>query len=125
MAPGEAGAALTGVADTAGTAVSAGQSGDYGTMGAAITNVGGTATSAAGYDEIGSEITDWGGVAGNATQAGLDNGDVGVAFNTALSDGSNVATKYQTNGTPEATAAVVPAAPAPPATTVAPTPTVA
>ena len=64
MAPGEAGAALTGASNTAGAVVTAGQNGDWGDMSTAITNTAGATTAGAGYENIGGEITDWGKVAG-------------------------------------------------------------
>ena len=93
--PGEAGDALTDVSGTVGGVVGAAETGNYGDMGALIMETTGTATAAAGYDEIGTELTDWGAVAGTGVQAGLDNGDALQAVTATLGNAADTATKYQ------------------------------
>ena len=117
MVPGEAGEALTNSADSVGNAVTAGQEGNWGDMGTGIMQTAGATTAAAGEQEIGDEIRDWGTVAGNGAQAGIDNQDATQAITATLTDASNTAKKYQeTAATTPATTnvdslALVPGAP--------------
>ena len=61
---GQVGDTLTGTADMAGGALSAGLTGDYGSMTTDLTSVGGTVATDAGSEIVGAELSDWGAVAG-------------------------------------------------------------
>ena len=81
---GQVGDTLTNTADMAGGALGAGLTGDFGTMTTNLTAAGGTIATDAGAENVGAELTDWGAVAGNGLQAGLDNGDVAAGITTGL-----------------------------------------
>ena len=91
MTDGAVGDSLNNVSDMAGGALNAGMTGDFGSMTTDLTGLGGTIATDAGASDVGAELTEWGSVAGNGLQAGLDTGDVTAGMTTALNGSATAA----------------------------------
>ena len=91
MTDGAVGDSLNNVSSMAGGALNSGMSGDFGSMTTDLTGMGGTIATDAGAADVGAELTEWGSVAGNGLQAGLDTGDFTSGMTTALNASATAA----------------------------------